>query len=418
MKTISRRTMLRASGVALALPMLEVMTPGLAHAAATPRRMLNICCTLGLYTPSWKPATAGKDYAATEYLALIDEHRNNYTVFSGYSHEEQSGRQPHNSEITWLTSARHPGMDGFQNSISLDQTVANHYGYATRFPSLVLGTATPQSQSYTTSGVMVPAETSPSALFSKLFMQGTPEEVEREEQRLNDGASILDNLKTQTAALQKSASSGDRAKLEAYYEAVRTAEKELVEVKAWMGRPKPVVDMTPPIDNPDRGDLLDRIRLMYSLIPLILQTDSTRVISLMVQDHSTAIRAPGVTGDQHGLSHHGQDEAKIAQLRTIEREIVKLLGGLLTALQSMQDPDGSVLDQTTVLFGSNLGNANSHAAKDLPILVAGGGFGPGSHVVHDGEYNGPLCNLYVTLLRSMGFEVDQFGQSTGALTWS
>ena len=230
---VDRRTFLRASGVGMALPLLESMHPALARAAVeSPKRLVTICSTLGLYPGSWFPTTAGTDYEATEYLGLIDEHRSRYTVFSGLSHEEQSGRQPHNSEITWLTAARRPGLDGFRNTISLDQVTANHLGYVTRFPSLVLGTATAQSQSYTTSGAMVPADTRPANLFARLFLQGTPEEVRREAQSLNDGGSILDRLKTQTASLRRRVSGADQQKLDAYFDAVRTAELELGEVKA------------------------------------------------------------------------------------------------------------------------------------------------------------------------------------------
>ena len=150
-RAIDRRTFLRASGVAMALPLLESMNPAIARAAVeSPKRMVNICTTLGLYADSWFPKTVGEGYEATEYLKLIDEHRNNYTVFSGYSHKDQSGRQPHNSEITWLTSARRPGVDGFRNTISVDQVAANHLGYVTRFPSIVLGTATPMPTAHTT----------------------------------------------------------------------------------------------------------------------------------------------------------------------------------------------------------------------------------------------------------------------------
>ncbi len=329
---LDRRTFLRASGVALALPMLESMTPRLAHAAAGgPRRMVNICNTLGLYKEAWFPKTTGAGYETTEYLSLLEKHRDNFTLFSGFSHEEQTGRQPHNSEITFLTAARRPGLDGFRNTISMDQVAANHLGYTTRFPSVVLGTAAPQSQSYTRSGAMVPAETSPANLFRQLFLQGTPEEVEREKQSLNDGGSILDRLKSQTSALRRRVSLADQVKLDSYFNAVRTAELDLAEVKAWQQKPKPVVSAEPPVDIPSRSDLI-----------------------------------------------------------------------------------GS----TAMLFGSNLGNANSHEPKDLPILVAGGGFSHGQHIVHEGRHNAPLCNLYVTLLQSMGVETDAFGQSTSTLTWA
>ena len=157
---------------------------------------------------------------------------------------------------------------------------------------------------------------------------------------------------------------------------------------------------------------------MFSLMPLILETDSSRVISLMIQDHGVVPQVPGVTTDQHNLSHHGQDEAKIAQLKKVEVEIVQAFNGLMTDLTERSDANGPLIDQTTVLFGSNLGNANAHTPVDLPILVAGGGFSHGQHIVHEGEHNAPLCNLYVTLLRNVGVETDAFGQSTSALTWA
>ena len=417
MKTINRRSFLRGTGVVLALPLLDIMGPQFANASSPTRRMINICCTLGLYRDSWMPKDLGRNYTPSEYLSIIDRHREKYTIFSGLSHEEQTGRQAHNSEITWLTSARHPGMDGFQNSISLDQIVADHLGYVTRYPSVVLGTLTPQSQSYDKNGVMIPAQTSPAEVFKQMFIQGTPEEVEKESQRINDGGSILDNLKTQARTLQNSGSSEDRQKLEAYFEAVRAAEIELSKVRDWMDRPKPGVDSVPPVDNADPADILGRIDLWLELMPLILATDSSRVVSLMIQDHGVVPKLPGITADQHNLSHHGQDPGKIAQLRQLETEIVKRFGLLMDSLDGQKENDSSLLDQTQILFGSNLGNANSHNAENLPILVAGGDFAHGSHIAHDEKHNAPLCNLYLSLIQRMGVETDQFGQSTSTLNW-
>ncbi|PDH33360.1 MAG: hypothetical protein CNF02_09235 [OM182 bacterium MED-G28] len=412
---ISRRTLLRASGVALALPYLEVMP---AYGAAQTRRMVNICCTLGLYTPSWLPQQDGADYQATEYLKLIDQHRSRYTVFSGLSHEAQNGRQAHNSEITWLTSARHPGLDGFQNTISMDQAAANHIGYETRFPSIVLGTTSPQSQSYTANGVMVPAESSPAGVFKKLFLRGSAEEIRRETQSLNDGGSILDHLLEEGRRLDKQVSASDKHKLNAHFEAVRAAENQLTEVQAWTNRPKPEVGQESPVDIPDNTDLIGRIELMLNLIPLILQTDSSRVVSLMIQDHGVVPQIAGISKDQHGLSHHGQDATNIAQLKIIETEIIKRFGNLLTELQQPSLAGGSILDETAVLFGSNLGNAASHSSKQLPILVAGGGFAHGKHIANKQEQDAPLSDLFATLLQSMGLEVDAFGQGSKALHWS
>ena len=417
MKTINRRSFLRGTGVVLALPLLDIMGPQFANASSPTRRMINICCTLGLYRDSWMPKDLGRNYTPSEYLSIIDRHREKYTIFSGLSHEEQTGRQAHNSEITWLTSARHPGMDGFQNSISLDQVVADHLGYVTRYPSIVLGTLTPQSQSYDKNGVMIPAQTSPAEVFKQMFIQGTPEEVEKETRRINDGGSILDNLKTQARTLQNSSSSEDRQKLEAYFEAVRAAEIELSKVRDWMDRPKPGVDSVPPVDSADPADILGRIDLWLELMPLILATDSSRVVSLMIQDHGVVPKLPGITADQHNLSHHGQDPGKIAQLRQLETQIVKRFGLLMDSLDGQKENDSSLLDQTQILFGSNLGNANSHNAENLPILVAGGDFAHGSHIAHDEKHNAPLCNLYLSLIQQMGVETDQFGQSTSTLNW-
>ena len=415
---VNRRMFLRASGVAMALPLLESMHPALARAeAASPQRMVNICNTLGLYSSSWFPATSGAGYQPTEYLSLIDQHRDHYTLFSGLAHAEQQGRQAHNSEITWLTGARRPGMDGFRNTVSVDQVVANHHGYVTRFPSITLGTLNPQSQSYTTSGAMVPAETSPAVLFKKLFLQGSPEEVEREAQSLNEGGSILDHLKSSTDDLRRRVSAADQRKLDDFFTSVRTAEEDLAEVKAWQQTKKPWVEAQQPTDVTDPADLIGRIKAMFSLIPLILETDSSRVVSLMIQDHGVVPQVEGVTSDHHNCSHHGQDESKIAQLKRIEVLIVEAFGEFMTDLKARTDTSGTLLDQTTVLFGSNLGNANSHTPDDLPILVAGGGLSHGEHIVHEGP-NLPLSNLFLTLLQHQGVETDTFGQSAGTLSWS
>ena len=192
-------------------------------------------------------------------------------------------------------------------------------------------------------------------------------------------------------------------------------------MQGWLDRPKPAVDEAPPTDIPDRADLVGRIRLLFRMIPLILETDSSRVVSMMIHDHGVVPQVQGVTGDQHSLSHHGQDETRIAQLKRIEAQIVSAFGDLLTALQEHGDHGdggGPLLASTTVLFGSNLGNANAHTPVDLPILVCGGGFAHGTHVVHEGGRNAPLCNLFVTMLQNLGVETDSFGQSTGTLTWA
>ena len=161
-RPINRRELLRASGISLALPWLESMTPALGNSEATPpQRLVFVCTSLGLHPPLLWPQTTGRGYESTPYLKLLEDHRGEFTLFSGLQHEDQTGRQPHDSEMTFLTAARKPGMGGFRNTISVDQLAADRIGNVTRFPSLTLGTIKSQSQSYTSGGVMIPRGNEP-----------------------------------------------------------------------------------------------------------------------------------------------------------------------------------------------------------------------------------------------------------------
>ena len=413
-----RRTFLKSAGVSLALPLLEAMRPAIASSQVEiPHRMVAICTTLGLHPPALWPKTTGESYETTEYLALLKEHRADFTLLSGLAHEHQTGRQPHNCEMTWLTGAHGPGLDGFRNTISLDQYAASHLGKDTRFPSITLGSNTAQSQSYTSNGVMIPAETSPADLFAKLFLQSNPREVARQTRMLNEGASILDQLESQRDALRRRASNADNRQLDEYFDSIRQAEKNIKDAKAWLDKPKPVVDRRPPQDISDGADLVGRVRLMMSLIPLVLQTDSSRVITLMIQDHKVVPRVTGVTGEHHNLSHHGQEESKINQLKKIEAKLLGCFSTLLGQLKNKSEAGHRLLDHTSVLFGSNLGNANAHDPSNLPIFLAGGGFQHGRFVSMSNENRTPLSNLFVTMLQNCGIESDAFADSTGTLVW-
>ena len=415
---ISRRAALKASGIAIALPLLESMKPAIGHEQmAPPKRMVLICNALGLHSPSLFPKTSGTDYVNTEYLELLKEHRNDFTLFSGLSHPDQNGKDPHDTEMTFLTAAINPGLGGFKNSISVDQVAAMHLGHATRFPSITLGSNTQESQSYNSNGVMLPADFRPSRLFAKLFMAGSPEEQRRQRERLANGRSILDAVGDQTEAINLRVSGGDRKQLGEYFAAIRAAEKELAASDAWLDRPKPEVNVEVPKDIAEPSELLGRIRALMNLIPLMLQTDSTRVVSLMIQDHGAVPNIAGVQAGHHPLSHHGQDPAKIAQLKIIESGILSTFSDFLTQLGQRSAQGARLLDHTAVLFGSNLGNANAHDPSNLPIILAGGGYGHGRYVAYDKRNNIPLCNLFVSLLSNMGIETASFATSTGKLTW-
>ena len=411
MKT-NRRTFLGAAGISLALPWLE--STGRAE-TTPPKRAVFICTALGLHPPSLWPDKAGADYNFSEYLDLLKEHRADYTLFSGLSHPDQGGE--HETERTFLSAARNPQQDGFRNSISIDQFAAEKLGYVTRFPSISLSSNGPSSQSFTVGGVMVPAESSPARMFAKMFLRGKPEEIARQKQKLADGRSVLDELMSQSRILRQTASATDREKLDEYFESVRKTERDLVKARAWMDRPKPVVEAEQPQDIYDKSDLVGRIRLLMNLVPLIVQTDSSRVISVVIQDHQVVPQVNGVSSEHHNLSHHGKDPAKIIQLKKIETEIVKQFGALLSRMKAKKEAGRSLLDSTTTLFGSNLGNANAHDPRNLPVFLAGGGFKHGRYVAHNRDDNTPLSNLFVRVLQNMNIEVDSFATATGVLSW-
>lgn len=413
---MDRRAFLRGSGISLALPFLDAMWSRsmLAADAPPPKRLVTVCSALGVYGPDFFPTAAGRDYALTPYLDLLKEHRDDFTIFSGLSHPEQSGRDGHASEMTWLTSARHPGLGGFRNTISIDQFVAEKIGFETRFPSLVLNTGGNNSQSYTRSGVMIPAEARPSKVFASLFLDGSPGEVHNQMRKLKEGRSIMDAVREQAKRFEKRVGSADREKLDEYYTSVREMEQRLVKAGDWVNKPKPKVDVQPLKDIESEKDLIGRINLMFQLVPLALQTDSTRLITILIQGRGDVPEIPGVSMDHHNLSHHGQDPQKIEQLRLVERAEMGALNGLLTSLKAKKEGSSSLMDNTMVLFGSNLGNANSHDWHNLPTLLAGGGFKHGQHIAMDTKNNTPLCNLFVPMLQKLGMEADTFGTSSSS----
>ena len=175
------------------------------------------------------------------------------------------------------------------------------------------------------------------------------------------------------------------------------------------------MDAKLPVDITNNLEVPASVRLMIDMMQLALETDSTRFITFALHGLNAVPIIPGVTQDWHNLSHHGQDPAKLAELRIVEVQQMKLFGELLTKLKGTKEQGGNLLDRTTVLFGSNLGNASSHDNKNMPIIVAGGGFKHGQHLAFDPKKNPPLSNLYVSMLQRLGVEADKFGSSTGSI---
>jgi hypothetical protein len=416
-RQITRRHVLKAAGVTLALPMLDYFQPRRAFGAPAPapiRRMLFICTPLGLHPEFFFPEKAGKDYELSPYLDVVKDYRDDFSVISGLSHPEVGAS--HDSLFSFLTAAPHPEIQGgFRNNISLDQVMAEHIGDQTRYRSLALSEEG-FGLSWTRSGALIPTDRSPSALFARLFIEGRPEEVAAQAQRLRDGQSILDMVGDQASTIHSALGSRDRDKLDEYFTSVRELEQRMVTSEQWAKKPKPKVDAKQPQDNENPADLIGKTRLMFDLIHLALQTDSTRIITMLLLGTSLVPPVQGVSMGHHDLSHHGQDPKKIEQLRLIEIEKMKTVRDLLAKLKKTEEQGDTLLDRTTVFFSSNLGNAANHMTKNLPILLAGGGFKHGQHLAYDPKSPPPLSNLYVTMLQRLGIEADRFGSSTGTLT--
>jgi hypothetical protein len=420
---MNRRALLRGMGVGLALPLLDCMEVASARARSErpPRRLLVISNNLGVLPKPFFPADAGRDYELSPYLEELKPLRNDITVFSGLSHPGVIGG--HSTENCFLTAAKGPTRSGFRNRISLDQFVTEALGQQTRFPTLNLGVnidRANRSLSWTRDGVLLPAEDSPSALFERMFVQGDSNEVERRLHELRLRGSILDAVFSETQQFRRGLGADDRQRLEQYFTSVRELEERLHAAGEWEKKPKPTTDREPPKDIVDKAQFFEKFDLMLSMARLALEVDATRVVTLMVDAFATPVfqideSTKSING-YHNLSHHGQVPEKVSQLEAVDRQQMGLLREMLSELASKSDGPQRLLDSTMVLYGSNMGDSNTHDNTNLPILLAGGGFQHGQHLAFDQSNNTPLSNLFVSLLQQMGVETDKFGSSTGTLT--
>jgi hypothetical protein len=406
---MNRRDFLLAAGACLALPALAREAEKL-----PPKRLFAIHVPLGMM-PAYFFPKAGE--TSSPYLDLLADHRDQFTTFAGLSHPGVDGN--HHAGQCFLSGAPHPGQPTFRNSLSLDQLVAEKIGEDTRFGSLAVavrqGEHYADSVAVSRSGVILPAEASAEKLYRKLFVAGTSEEKAATMRRIAAGGSVLDLLLAKARGLERSSDAQDRARLDQYFQSIRELETRLQRNLAWENRPKPRVDYPMPKDIADANEVVARSRLMFDLVRLALQTDSTRVVTLTLSTFSVVPHVPGVKNETHGLTHHGNEPDKIAELRRIEEAQLRVFGEMLAAFRDTRETGGNLLDRTQVLYGSCLGNANSHSNQNLPMILAGGGFRHGQHLSFDTVNNTPLANLYVSMLQGLGVEADKFATSTGTL---
>ena len=394
----TRRKFLKSAGISLALPLLESIAPA---ASLQPKRLVCVGTYLGFYRDSFFPAQTGGDYETPQILEPLAPFREETTIFSGLDHRGANG---HRGWKAWMTGSA-------TGSTSLDQAVAAHIGHQTRFDSLQITCGNPPGDakvSFTKEGVALPMIGRPSVLYRTLFRSS--EDNARIDYLLSSNGSVLDGVLDEASALERKVSTRDREKLGEYFASVRDVEKKLQKQRAWLDKPTPKVDYDLPEFDPVAPDLsLECETIMYDLLALALTTDSTRVATFLIPGWSQVFTLDGrkLSAGYHGLSHHGNDPAKVAEYNLVGTEHVKRFGQFLTKLETAE-----LLDSTAVVFGSGMGDSNTHDNSNLPTAVIGGGFRHGQHHRIDRKANTRLLgDLYLTLMQRFGIETERFANA-------
>jgi len=438
---LPRRTFLRGIGAAIGLPFLDAMTPAFAAPAKSagkpPTRMAFVYVPNGIVMPEWTPAEEGAAYSFQRTMEPMTAFKDKMLVLSGLTHNGGralgDGPGDHARAASSFLTGMHPrktaGAD-IKIGVSVDQAAAQALGSATRFASLELALedgrlvgscdsgyscAYSNNLAWRTENSPLPPEINPRLVFERLFGAGDElEDAASRARRLKYEKSILDTVTDETASLKSSLGSTDRRKLDEYLHSVREIEKRISNAE------RDSKDLTPPFEKPAGApfDYAAHAHLMYDLMTVAFQTDSTRIITFMMgrEGSSRAYREIGISDAHHPLTHHRGNEEMIEKVRQINRYHVEQFAYWIDRLSKTPDGDGTLLDSAMVIYGSGLADGNRHTHHDLPVLLAGGGNGklkPGRHVKYPVET--PMANLFVAMLDKMGVNMDQLGDSNGKL---
>jgi Protein of unknown function (DUF1552) len=446
---LNRRHFLRGAGAAVALPLLNCMTPlrALAGAAAArPRRSVFVYIPNGVNVLTWQITSAGADYQLSEPLKPLERHRADITPISGLHHPNGIG-QAHECAKIWLTGARINQEGGaFRNTVSCDQLMAEVTAPETRFGSLELSISRGDTTlGWSRDGVPLPAEDNPQNVFNRLFGAETGG-IEARRRRLDRRQSVLDTVLSDARTFRTSLGHEDRSKLDEYLHSVRDVEIRTERLDAWLSVPKPAVDKATGERlkrNVSKAEAGDYYRTMYDLIVLTLRTDMTRVVTYMSGSESNGLAIPeiGIPQTRHELSHHNGDPEQMVRLSRSDAFIAEQFAYFLDQLRAVREGEGSLLDQTMVLFGSGMSYGHSHGNANLPIVLAGGkalGLKHGRHLDFNlpriGNYDlatagkhyavcsrpiddkARMANLLLTMANTMGVRGEQLADSTGPMT--
>jgi len=440
-KHLSRRTLLRGAGSAIALPLLDSMIPtstALAQTAAVPSspRLGCIYIPHGATMDYWTPRKTGKDFEFTPILKPLEEYRSSLNIISGLANapvgpeegEDSGGAQNHERAAAAFLTAAHPvAGDSAYVGKSFDQVVADALGQETPMPSIELAieptnntcgdvnfTCSYRSTiSWKTPSLGLPMENNPQLVFERLFGDGTTDEERRERRR--QSASLLDSIREDVASLNLKLPNADRARLSDYLDEVREIERRVALVDAKLSAETLEVPDAP--RGIPRG-FENHINLMFDLQVLAYKSDITRISSLMMAGEGSNVRFPrsGVNEGFHNASHHSNEQKNKDQFAVLNNYHINVLKGFFDRLAETPDGDGSLLDHSLILYGSSMSDANEHNFDPLPILLVGGANGlveGGRHLVY--EAHTPLANLYMGLFEKLGIPQDSFGNSNGTL---
>lgn len=437
---LPRRTFLRGLGTLMAIPSLESLAAPVGSVAAAgvpPRRLAYIYVPNGANMADWTPTETGSAYRLPYILEPLEDVRRDVMVLSGLTHDKGrangDGAGDHaRASATFLTAAQARKTSGvdIRVGVSTDQVIAQSVGDQTPFRSLELGCDRGQSSgscdsgyscayqfniSWRTPTAPMPPETNPRQAFERLFSSGDADETaEVRARRRERRKSILDYVMEDARRLEPRLGKTDQRKLDEYLTSVRDLERRIEGAERMTAQlpPDAFPKGTPP-------DYQTHVRLMYDLLVLAFQTDTTRVASFIVAHDGSNRPYPfiGVTDGHHDLSHHGNDEEKKKKIARINRFHSEQFAYFLGRLKAVGEGNGSLLDNSMIVYGSGLADGNRHAHDNLPILLCGGGGGTlssGRHVRVPKET--PMANLFLEMMERMGVHQDRFGDSTGRLS--
>ena len=411
---INRRSFLKGIGGALSLPLLESLAAS-SSASQVPTRFLVVGNPLGMHPEHFFPEQFGKNAPLSPTLKSMNWLKDRLTVLSHTDHGMVSG---HGRELSFLNGILPANSLAYpEKNISIDQLISRRTGSSTRFGSIHTALERGIRMSWNSNGVEIKPYTDPQKLFDHLFLNLSAKEKKTRRELIERNGSILDTVKDQLSSLKRTGSQADRDRLDQYETSVRELESSFSDRANWIDRNKPVYDISEHF-NSFEVTVENRYNAIFDMIGYAFQTDLTRVASVGFPNELSYTDVNGVTRGYHACTHNGKKADVIAELVAIESFQISQLSRCLKKLDSIKEPnsDGTMLDNTVVLFGSGMGYGGTHSNRNLPIMVAGGGFKHMGHVDtrNSAGENMPLCNLYVTLQQRFGIERDTFNTSTGA----